>query len=330
MSGQAVCQVCYRPTGDAAFLCPTEQALLERLLKDMAGLDIDDRGHRRASLFVDLEQASARQSRSGNAVQTFGSGGNSEQLPYDADREGSPKASRVADELATCLITTAREYGADDLPGQRADLLRTLVERGATSSMRKQRRRELDAIRDQIRTIEGEQKLLLTSAGVAEWILGRLYVIRLSGTCGDTYREIVRRYNSATYAADRGGREMSYLADCSTLPDGSDETCGTPLRIHVRSDAREIACPRCRTVYQVADLVAVRDAAVDSGLATMREIADAKFRLPWSNRILTLKMIEGYRRRDRIAPHGERDGVSLYRIGEVKDAAFAADRPRTA
>jgi hypothetical protein len=334
VSGSTVCQVCYRPTGDAAFLCPTDQELFETKLRDMAGAEKDDLGHRQHGLFWDLDATIARQMGNGEAYRRYVAG-SGDPLPYDADRDGRPVASRLAQELLTCLITTAREYGADDLPGQREQLLRTLVEQGATVRMRKDRRRELDILRDQVRAIDADLKLLATREGVAEWILGRLYLIRLSETAGDTFREIVRRYEAARRCADRSSPEKTYLADCAT-PAGSDDTCRTPLRMPIKSDATTVRCPRCRAEYNVSDLIAARDAAVDSGLATMREIADAGYRLPWSNRVLTIKMIEGYERRGKIAARGHRfvenlgRKVATYRIGEVKAAAYDADRPRTA
>jgi hypothetical protein len=165
----------------------------------------------------------------------------------------------------------------------------------------------------------------------AFWLSRHFYEIRTHPAVGDMLDELTKQAGECLRAIDRGAGDRVFLGICrKPLPTDGQE-CMTALR--VPKSARKVDCWRCSAEYDVAELLAARDDAIDGSLATVAEIAAAGFRTP-DGRVITGRMVEGYATRGRILAHGHRHNetlgrdAALYLIGEVKQAALEARYPK--
>lgn len=104
--------------------------------------------------------------------------------------------------------------------------------------------------------------------------------------------------------------------------------------LYARPGASQVTCKTCSGVYDVQELQDWLRQSLEDHLATSREISGLCKHMfgEW----VTTSMIRGYVHRGSVAPHGTKidprgKTVPLYRMGEVFDAAEAAQRaPRIA
>jgi hypothetical protein len=163
----------------------------------------------------------------------------------------------------------------------------------------------------------------LAGRAAADWMRRNFYDVRIHPQAADVVDQIIGHAGECWHAIDRHGADLIFLGDCHHEID--DRECLTPIR--ARKGVTVVECWRCETRYDVAEMLAARDARINESLATAAEIAGAQFRTP-DNRLINVKMIEGYLRRGTVAQHGTRRGKPIYRIGEVKEAAFKARYPK--
>ena len=164
-----------------------------------------------------------------------------------------------------------------------------------------------------------------TGQVAAHWLAERIYTIRLHAEVAAMTDELVQHARECWRAVDRVGADLLYLGDCQALIPPNDVACLTKLK--VRKGAQHMTCWRCEASYDVAEMLEARDARIDSGLATVLQIARAELRTP-DGRLITARMIEGYKRRGAILQKGILDGAATFCVGDVKDAALRASYPK--
>lgn len=160
----------------------------------------------------------------------------------------------------------------------------------------------------------------------ARWLAERIYDVRVHEAAEEIVDELTEHARACMRAIDRHGADSIWIGNCTAIPPDEKE-CRTELR--VPKGRKTMRCPRCEESYDVAEMLAARDAIIDERIYSIAEIAKLEFRLP-NGRIIGLRMIEGYVARKRLNPAGWRrdemrqKDVALYRIGDVKKAASDA------
>ena len=178
------------------------------------------------------------------------------------------------------------------------------------------------------RACGGDEDETLVGGGreAARWLAERIYEVRVHEASGEIVDELRGHAKACLRAIDRHGADSIWIGNCTAEPPDEKE-CRTELR--VPKGQKTMRCPRCEEHYDVAELLAARDAIIDERIYSTSEIAKLEFRLP-DGRVIGLRMIEGYVTRKRLLPAGYRrdalrkKDVALYRIGDVKKAASDA------
>ncbi len=178
----------------------------------------------------------------------------------------------------------------------------------------------------------GDPSLPANGKQAAHWLAERIYDIRMLDIAGQITDQLTHHADACWSAIDREGADLIYLGVCKALLPPLDEECRSALR--ARKGNPTATCWRCEATYNVAEMLAIRDAVIDRSLATAAEIANAGFKTP-DGRTITLQMIRGYIARHVIIAKGmkrndtlNRD-AALYSIADVKQAALSAKYPKT-
>lgn len=176
----------------------------------------------------------------------------------------------------TCLLRTAREYGADH-----------------------------DS------TFGGPM------SGVPDWIIGKMWLIRISETAGDTLRDVEKHVRKAQACVDRPV-ERWYAGPCDNAVDS--QPCG--FELYAKPQAVQVKCGRCGTIYETEERRSwLRDAAEDQ-LADATTCARALTSLGIP---ITPSMVRNFAARKEIFSYDPdpRDPRSRdrYRVGDVADRA---------
>lgn len=152
---------------------------------------------------------------------------------------------------------------------------------------------------------------------LAAWLTGHVEWLRHHRAANEAVEEITSIVAKATRAIDVRPDRI-YAGPCS-IEDGP-KVCGHDLYADPMSAV--VMCPACGRRYDVTERKEWLIEAARDHLATASEAS----RLCWTmlGDLVTTAMIRGYVRRGKLASHAERDGVALYRIGDVIDAANAA------
>lgn len=176
---------------------------------------------------------------------------------------------------------------------------------------------------------EGNPTLDGDGRQAARWLHARIYELRIHPAATDILDEILECHTACIRAIDRYGTDIIYIGNCGALLPPNDIECQTVLK--VRKDKTTAVCHRCEARYDVAEMLAARDAIVGQHIMSTAEIAKLNWRTA-DYRLIGPRLIQSLVQSGALTPVGERENpgkqkpAQLYRLADVKNAANGLNR----
>lgn len=157
---------------------------------------------------------------------------------------------------------------------------------------------------------------------MSRWLLTHIQLLAHDDAWTQTLRDLRSIEGDVLRIVDNPPPKV-FLGWCTALtPAGEGDTlrieeCSGP--VYARDGVETGYCCECKTPYGVTESRDALEQALDDQLVTASEIAKLATYLGIEQpRERVRKLVESWRKRKRIEPKGERDGVPTFRYGEVR------------